>query len=90
MIQLEKNAAFVITDSGGVQKEAFFFKKKCLVLREQTEWVEIIENNAGVLSANNTEKIIEAYTSLNKLTPNFDNLYGDGKAAEYICYRLLN
>jgi len=89
MIQLEKNAAFIITDSGGVQKEAFFFKKRCLVLREETEWVEIIENNAGVLTENNEKTIIEAHKKLKELLPNFENLYGDGNAAVFICEKLI-
>ena len=88
MIMLEKNAAFIITDSGGVQKEAFFFNKKCLVLREETEWVEIINNNAGVLSQNSKNSIIDAHKKLMKLTPNFENLYGDGSAAEFICNKI--
>ncbi len=89
MIILEKNAAFIITDSGGVQKEAFFFKKKCLVLRKETEWIEIIKNRAGILSTNNKEKILESYSQLHKLLPNFNNLYGDGNAAEFICGKLV-
>ena len=43
IISLEKNARLIITDSGGLQKEAYFFKKPCVILREQTEWVEIVK-----------------------------------------------
>ena len=42
IIALQKNAKLIVTDSGGLQKEAFFFKKPCLILRDQTEWIEIV------------------------------------------------
>ena len=60
MIALEKNASMIITDSGGVQKEAYFFKKPCIILRPQTEWVEIVENGNASIVGSETEKILEA------------------------------
>jgi UDP-N-acetylglucosamine 2-epimerase (non-hydrolysing) len=58
-INLIKNASLVMTDSGGLQKEAFWLKIPCITLREHTEWVEIIQLGANYLAGSNTEKIIE-------------------------------
>ena len=56
IISLEKNCKLVITDSGGVQKEAYFFKKPCIILRPQTEWVEIVETGSAVITDANKQK----------------------------------
>ena len=50
ILKLEKNARIVITDSGGVQKESFFFSRPCIILRPETEWIEIVEHGAGILA----------------------------------------
>jgi UDP-GlcNAc3NAcA epimerase len=89
MILLESSAHAVITDSGGVQKEAYFFHKKSIILREETEWVEIIENKGGILTGSNGEKIITAYQNLNDLDCTFEKVFGNGKAAEFICEKIL-
>ena len=85
IIALEKKCELVITDSGGLQKEAFFFQKPCVILRPETEWVEIVENgNARIVDANR-EKIIEAvdyYLASPQL--DYPPFYGDGAAAEFI------
>ena len=57
MIMLEKNAYIIATDSGGVQKEAFFYKVPCLTMREQTEWVELVKANVNVLVGTDIKKI---------------------------------
>lgn len=88
-ILLESNAAFVMTDSGGIQKEAYFFNKTSLILREQTEWIEIIENNAALLVGANEDDIVEGYKKLQLLSPNFEPIFGDGKAGEFICNKIL-
>ncbi len=54
MISLLKNCEMVLTDSGGVQKEAFFFQKQCITMREQTEWVELVENGFNTLTGSDT------------------------------------
>ncbi len=90
MIALEKNARLIITDSGGVQKEAFFFEKPCIILRAQTEWVELVECGAAKLADTNFEIITSTFNSyLNINSINFPPLFGDGKAAEFIAGEML-
>ncbi len=91
MIALEKNALLVITDSGGVQKEAYFFKKPCIILREETEWTELVENGCAILSGTDTEKIINAYDYLVEQNNfEFPEIFGDGNAAEFISETLIS
>lgn len=83
MIVLLKNCEMVITDSGGVQKEAFFFGKHCITMREQTEWVELVENGFNTLTGSDAEKIVTAYEQTKQKKSDFSiNLYGKGQAAE--------
>ena len=90
MISLESRCSMVITDSGGVQKEAFFFKKPCIILREQTEWVEIVENGNALLVGSSEEKLIEAYHQLTtKKDFTYPPFFGDGHASEEICRLML-
>jgi len=90
MIELIKNSEMVMTDSGGLQKEAFFFKKNCVTLRDQTEWVELIENNVNILAGADKNKIVTSVQSMLKQTSNFDiDLYGNGKACKNILDFLL-
>ncbi|MBO4263443.1 MAG: UDP-N-acetylglucosamine 2-epimerase (non-hydrolyzing) [Bacteroidales bacterium] len=89
MIALEKNASLVMTDSGGVQKEAFFFARPCIILRPETEWVEIIEHGAGVLADADYARIREAYRTFAGRKVAFPPLFGDGHAAEKILTALL-
>jgi len=85
IISLEKNCKLVITDSGGVQKEAYFFKKPCIILRPQTEWVEIVETGSAVITDANKQKIIAAVADLFSIKKlDFPPVFGDGKAAEFI------
>lgn len=90
MIMLEKNCRLVITDSGGVQKEAFYFEKPCIILRAETEWVELVSCGAAMLADADRKKIVDAYvhfTSGAKI--NFPPLFGDGHAATFICGEML-
>ncbi len=83
MIMLLKNAELVITDSGGVQKEAFFFGKHCITLREQTEWVELVEKGFNVLVGSDSRHLIAAFNSFSAQESDFSaNLYGNGHAAK--------
>jgi len=85
MISLEAGANLILTDSGGVQKEAWFMEKPVVVLREETEWVEIIEAGNGALSGANFEKIISSSRKFLDNPPgNFPPIFGDGKAARQI------
>ena len=89
IISLEKNARIIITDSGGLQKEAFFFQKPCVILREQTEWIEIVENGNALIAGANELKIISSVETLFKRTDfTYPNLYGDGNAANFICKKI--
>jgi len=83
MIMLLKSCNLVITDSGGVQKEAFFFGKHCITLREQTEWVELVENGFNILVGSDTEKLKQAFEFFKTKKSDFSvDLYGKGQAAE--------
>ena len=83
MIMLLKSCEMVITDSGGVQKEAFFFGKHCITLREQTEWVELVENGFNLLVGSDIDKLRDAFDLFRTKKSDFSiNLYGNGKAAE--------
>lgn len=91
MIELLKNCRLVITDSGGLQKEAFFFKKNCVTMRDETEWVELLENNLNTLAGADKEAIKKAVFKMLENQPDFSiNLYGNGNASKNICNELLN
>ena len=91
MIALEKNAELIITDSGGVQKEAYFFQKPCIILRPQTEWVEIVETKSAIISDTDSEKISKATNYfLNNKDLNFPPVFGDGNAALFIAQEILS
>ncbi len=90
MIVLEKNCMLVCTDSGGVQKEAFFFKKPCIIFRPETEWVELVESGTAVLTDADEKKIIYAFSQFrNKKNMVFPPVFGNGRAAEFICEEIV-
>ncbi|MCK4639738.1 MAG: UDP-N-acetylglucosamine 2-epimerase, partial [Candidatus Marinimicrobia bacterium] len=84
MIVLEKHARSIITDSGGVQKEAYFAGVPCIVLRGETEWVELVENGWAVLVGDQFEKLPETITGLSTFKTMADKLFGDGHASRKI------
>jgi len=91
MTILEKTAKMIITDSGGVQKESHFFRKPCLVLRKETEWIELVNNGTAVLVDADPEKIRNEFKRFMEDDLNFDypGFYGNGKAAEFILNEIL-
>ncbi len=91
IIYLLKRTSLVMTDSGGMQKEAFFFKKPCLTLRDETEWVELVKNNFNIIVGAETNTIINNYNKIIKSSLNYEmDLYGNGKAAKNILQNLIN
>jgi len=86
MLKLEKNAKAILTDSGGVQKEAYWFAVPCFTLREETEWVETVGSGWNVLVGTKAEKIVEGVEGFHKKRPlrGRTPLFGDGKASEKI------
>lgn len=91
MIWCLQNAKIIITDSGGLQKEAYFFKKPCLTLRDQTEWTELVDYGYNILSKIDKKNILENYHHIKTIKKDFnDQLYGDGKTGELILKELQN
>ena len=89
MLALLKRCALVLTDSGGLQKEAFFFRRPCLVLREQTEWTELVDHGWATLTGTDPERVRAALAALDgKPPPDVPELYGAGDAARRIAETL--
>lgn len=88
-LKLERYARKILTDSGGVQKEAYFFGVPCVTLREETEWVKTLEGGWGVLVGSGAAKIVEAVREDFRRDGDRMPFFGDGKAAERIVNILL-
>lgn len=90
MLELLKHTRLVMTDSGGLQKEAFFFKKPCITLRDETEWTELVEGGYNILVGADTNRIYDGFNRMVTTTPNYQiDMYGNGKAASLIVASLL-
>ena len=91
MIMLEKEANMVFTDSGGVQKEAYFFEKPCIVIRQETEWVELTDQGAALLADADKTRIIESHSRFRNNPPlEYPPIFGDGQAAATICSTIID
>jgi UDP-GlcNAc3NAcA epimerase len=91
MILLEKNCRMIVTDSGGVQKESHFVKKPCIVLRKETEWIELVNNGTAKLVDADPERIRTEFLRLldSHQSLEYPGFYGDGKTAEFILKEIL-
>ncbi|MFH1319375.1 MAG: UDP-N-acetylglucosamine 2-epimerase (non-hydrolyzing) [Bacteroidota bacterium] len=90
MIVLEHHSKLILTDSGGVQKEAYFFKKPCIILRKETEWLELVWNGNAIITDADETRILKAYNLLKSKTDfTYPPIFGDGKAAEFICEEII-
>jgi UDP-GlcNAc3NAcA epimerase len=91
MIWLLQHAGLVLTDSGGVQKEAYFFNKACVTMRDQTEWVELVEVGANELVGADFNQIVAAARkNLGRKVKDENQLYGGGRAAKQLALELKN
>ncbi|MEQ8520728.1 MAG: UDP-N-acetylglucosamine 2-epimerase (non-hydrolyzing) [Vicingaceae bacterium] len=90
MIALISSSDLVLTDSGGLQKEAYFFKKPCVTMREQTEWVELIEAGVNMLTGSDGDLIVKSVEIMRNKELSFNaDLYGDGNASVKIAEDLF-
>ena len=91
MLYLLKHCQLVMTDSGGLQKEAYFFSKLCIALRDETEWVELVELGVNALVGADTELILNQWKTFANARLEFEtNLYGKGNAGQEIVQQLLS
>jgi UDP-GlcNAc3NAcA epimerase len=89
MLGLVRHASVVMTDSGGLQKEAYFLGRPCVTLRDETEWVELVDAGANVLAGHRRERVLQAFEEMRGRPIGFDaRLYGDGRAAQRIADEL--
>ncbi|WP_420316462.1 non-hydrolyzing UDP-N-acetylglucosamine 2-epimerase [Ekhidna sp.] len=91
MIQLLSKCKLVMTDSGGLQKEAYFFQKPCLTLRDETEWTELVDKGYNILCGASKSRIIENAHQIMGSLPDFEKgIYGNGQAAQIIRNEILS
>jgi UDP-GlcNAc3NAcA epimerase len=85
IVELLKHCSLVVTDSGGMQKEAFFFDKFCITVRNETEWTELVDNHYNYLAGPIEANILKAYKDIQTRTfENKHHFYGKGDASDKI------
>lgn len=91
MLSLQIGSKAILTDSGGIQKEAYWFGKPCITLRNETEWEELVDEGYNVLTGSCANKIVTAYQNSQKAPfPAHKNLYGDGHASKFILKTIIS
>ena len=91
MLSLQEKSSVILTDSGGIQKEAYWLDKPCITLRNETEWTELVEHGFNVLTGSSSHKIEQAFiNSQTNPLPTRKNIYGDGHAAHFILSKILS
>jgi UDP-GlcNAc3NAcA epimerase len=91
MLELLRHTQVVLTDSGGLQKEAYFFKKLCITLRDETEWIELVQTGVNALVGADRDNIVCAFKNATKAPRAFiDNLYGNGFASDNIIKLIMD
>ena len=90
MVWLLERCRMVMTDSGGLQKEAYFFQKPCVTLRDETEWVELVTAGVNQIAGADQHEIVSAFEQARNKTIDAGSLYGDGHSAQQIVEVLLN
>jgi UDP-GlcNAc3NAcA epimerase len=89
MLTLIESCSVVLTDSGGLQKEAYFLGRPCITLRDETEWTELVDGGANVLTGTDSARIAHALQSVRYVERVPEGIYGDGRAAEKIAADML-
>jgi len=91
MVALESKAVLIMTDSGGVQREAYFFQKPCVILNDETPWPELLAYGSTLLGGTDSERLLEAFRTLyaKKDELHYPPIFGDGKAAEFIAKTIV-
>jgi UDP-GlcNAc3NAcA epimerase len=88
ILQLQAGARKIITDSGGMQKEAFFLRRPCITIRDESEWVETVDAGYNVIVGADTQRIAAAIRDFDPKHTT-DNVYGNGHAAEIIAEKIM-
>ena len=90
MLVLEQNARLILTDSGGMQKEAYFFGVPCITLRPETEWIETVESGWNVVVGSDRPLIVQKTRTMKPPPQSERQIFGDGHAGERILKTLVD